>query len=40
VNLGGATAADVMGLIVLAQETVARELGYELQPEIGFIGTF
>jgi UDP-N-acetylmuramate dehydrogenase len=40
VNLGGATAADVMGLIELAQTTVARELGYELQPEIGFIGSF
>jgi UDP-N-acetylmuramate dehydrogenase len=38
VNLGGATAADVRGLISLAQETVQRELGYELTPEIGFIG--
>jgi UDP-N-acetylmuramate dehydrogenase len=40
VNLGGATAADVMGLIELAQTTVARELGYQLTPEIGFIGEF
>jgi UDP-N-acetylmuramate dehydrogenase len=40
VNLGGATAADVMTLIELAQETVQRELGYELRPEIGFIGEF
>ncbi|MGH7507044.1 MAG: UDP-N-acetylmuramate dehydrogenase, partial [Longimicrobiales bacterium] len=40
VNLGGATAAEVMTLVELAQSTVARELGYELQPEIGLIGEF
>lgn len=40
VNLGGASAADVRALIALAQDTVRRELGYELQPEIGFIGEF
>ncbi len=40
VNLGGATAADVRALIELAQTTVARELGYELRPEISFIGDF
>ncbi len=40
VNLGGATAADVRGLIDLAQETVRRELGHELTPEIGLIGEF
>ena len=40
VNLGGATAADVRALISLAQETVQRELGHELSPEIGFIGEF
>jgi UDP-N-acetylmuramate dehydrogenase len=40
VNLGGATAADVRALIALAQETVSRELGHDLQPEIGFIGEF
>jgi UDP-N-acetylmuramate dehydrogenase len=40
VNLGGATAADVRGLISLAQETVQRELGYELTTEIGMIGEF
>ena len=40
VNLGGATAADVRNLISLAQETVERELGHRLQPEIGFIGEF
>jgi len=40
VNLGGATAADVRALIALAQETVQRELGYELTTEIGMIGDF
>ena len=40
VNLGGATAAQVRELIALAQETVQRELGYGLEPEIGFIGEF
>jgi UDP-N-acetylmuramate dehydrogenase len=40
VNLGGATAADVRALISLAQETVRRELGHELTPEIGFVGEF
>lgn len=38
VNLGGARAADVRGLIELAQETVRRELGYELTTEIGMVG--
>jgi UDP-N-acetylmuramate dehydrogenase len=40
VNLGGATAREVRGLIDLAQETVRRELGHELVPEITFIGEF
>jgi len=40
VNLGGATARDIRELIDLAQSTVKRELGYELTPEIGFIGEF
>ena len=40
VNLGGATALDVRELIDLAQETVARELGHELTPEILFVGEF
>lgn len=40
VNLGGATARQVRELIALAQETVSRELGYDLEPEIGFIGEF
>jgi len=40
VNYGGATAAEVMHLIRLAQETVHTQLGYELRPEIGLIGEF
>jgi UDP-N-acetylmuramate dehydrogenase len=40
VNLGGATAADVRALIRLAQDTVERDLGYVLTPEIGMIGEF
>jgi UDP-N-acetylmuramate dehydrogenase len=40
INVGGATAADVMGLIELVQETVERELGQSLEPEIGRIGEF
>jgi UDP-N-acetylmuramate dehydrogenase len=40
VNLGGATAADVRALIDLAQNTVKQQLGYELTPEIGFVGEF
>jgi UDP-N-acetylmuramate dehydrogenase len=40
VNLGGATARDVRGLIDLAQETVQRETGYELRTEIGMVGEF
>ncbi|HEX6941168.1 MAG TPA: UDP-N-acetylmuramate dehydrogenase [Longimicrobiales bacterium] len=40
VNLGGATAADVRALMDLARDTVARELGYELIPEIGLIGDY
>ncbi len=40
VNLGGATAAEVRYLIALAQDTVKKQLGYELKPEIGLIGEF
>ncbi len=40
VNLGGATARDVRDLISLAQRSVSEKLGYELTPEIGFIGEF
>jgi UDP-N-acetylmuramate dehydrogenase len=40
VNLGGATARDVRDLIEQAQNTVERELGHRLRPEIGMIGEF
>jgi UDP-N-acetylmuramate dehydrogenase len=40
VNLGGASAAEIRALIDLAQSTVATQLGYQLRPEIGFIGDF
>ncbi|UCC25733.1 MAG: UDP-N-acetylmuramate dehydrogenase [Gemmatimonadales bacterium] len=40
VNLGGARAAEVRQLMDLAQTTVARELGYDLVPEIGLVGEF
>jgi UDP-N-acetylmuramate dehydrogenase len=40
VNLGGATAAEVRHLIDLARDTVRRETGYELVPEISFVGEF
>jgi UDP-N-acetylmuramate dehydrogenase len=40
VNLGGARASEIRELIALCQDTVQRELGYELKPEIGFIGEF
>lgn len=40
VNLGGATAAEVRWLIDLARDTVLRETGHELVPEIGFVGDF
>jgi len=40
VNLGGARAVDVVELIELARETVLQETGYELVPEIGFVGEF
>lgn len=38
VNLGGARASEVHELIELCQETVQREMGYSLVPEIGFVG--
>ena len=40
VNLGGASAAEIRHLIELAQNTVREQLGYQLKPEIGFIGDF
>lgn len=38
VNRGGATAADVLGLIQLAQAKVYEQYGIELQPEVRFLG--
>ncbi|MFT4604056.1 MAG: UDP-N-acetylmuramate dehydrogenase [Rhodothermales bacterium] len=40
INTGGATASDVMSLIALIQDTVERETGYRLEPEISFVGSF
>ena len=40
VNLGKATAKDVRELISLAQDTVEKNCGVLLEPEIGFIGEF
>ena len=40
VNFGGATAAEVRALIDLIQNTVSREKGYDLVPEITFVGDF
>lgn len=40
VNLGGATAAEVRFLIDLCRDTVRERTGYELVPEIGFVGEF
>jgi UDP-N-acetylmuramate dehydrogenase len=40
VNLGGATAAEVRALIDLCRETVRQRMGYDLTPEIGFLGEF
>ena len=40
VNRGDATASNVRALIDLAQTRVADELGYELVPEITFVGEF
>lgn len=40
VNLGNATARDVRELITHAQQTVEKNCGVHLEPEIGFIGEF
>lgn len=40
VNNGNATAADVRALINLVQETVQKQLGLHMQPEISFVGEF
>lgn len=38
VNTGGATAAEILGLMRLVQDTVRRETGVELVPEVQFLG--
>ncbi len=40
VNLGEATSADVIALIQHAQRAVTEKHGYELEPEINFVGEF
>jgi UDP-N-acetylmuramate dehydrogenase len=39
-NLGGATADDVMHLMDMARERVREQFGIELEPEIEFVGDF
>jgi UDP-N-acetylmuramate dehydrogenase len=40
VNLGGATARDIVGLITLAQQRVRDQSGVQLQPEVKRVGRF
>jgi UDP-N-acetylmuramate dehydrogenase len=40
VNMGDATAADVVELIALARGTVLARTGIELSPEVRLVGTF
>ena len=40
INLGRATSADVIGLIRHAQAAVKATCGYDLEPEINFVGEF
>ena len=40
INLGNATAKDVRELIAIAKDTVEKNCGVRLEPEIGFIGEF
>ena len=40
VNLGSATSADVIALVQHAQHEVKEKLGYELEPEINFVGEY
>ena len=39
-NLGGATAADVLGLMRLARETVKARFGIDLETEVRLVGAF
>lgn len=38
VNVGGATAADVLALIELVQRTIASKYGHDLHPEVRIVG--
>jgi UDP-N-acetylmuramate dehydrogenase len=38
VNTGGASAKDILALLSMARETVKRETGIELEPEIKIVG--
>lgn len=40
VNIGGATASDVVEVVDVIKEKVLRETGYQLKTEISFIGEF
>ena len=40
VNAGGATAADVLGLIRHVQDTVEERFGVRLEPEVRLVGEF
>ena len=40
INDKGATAADVRALISMVQKKVKEDSGYELMPEVRFIGEF
>ena len=40
VNLGHATARDVLELIAIAQRTVEERCGVHLEPEVGLVGEF
>jgi UDP-N-acetylmuramate dehydrogenase len=40
VNAGGATSADVLGLVRLIRDTVKEAYGIELSPEVRFLGSF
>ena len=40
VNLGGATARDVLGLVTLMQQRVREETGVDMKPEVKRVGVF